>query len=186
MKKAVFVLLSVVLVAFGILYFKNYSKKNFKDKFADNLSRYKQDKAVLLLFKDSIKQKILAQEHEPWRSADTMTIFYGNKSYFENTILKSNQTVPELKKILLLWEDGLIQNNDTGGGDIWLDDDNTVGFNVKSYYGWFFMPSIMHYIVYDPKHKFVKDKNNYPFEVIQQKELDKDWIYVIVKKYFDD
>jgi len=46
-----------------------------------------------------------------------------------------------------------------------------------------FGPSILHLLIYDPTNKAILESNKEPNEVIKEKRIKKNWVYIIKKNY---
>jgi hypothetical protein len=179
MKKAFTITLIFITGAVIVSYLNSFRKTRFDKSHIDNLNIYKQAQKILFDLKDSIKSNLNYSEVDTLRQIELPTIFSANEFYFTNTVLKENSNIPALLKLQTLWDNNSV-------GQLRLDNDNTVVFNIKFYDGIFVTPIIFHYIAYDPTHKFINEKNKYPFEVIKSKYLDNNWVYVVAKNFFDD
>ena len=185
MKKALTIIFILIVSVVSISFLNNFRKTRFDQTYIDNLDKYKQAEKILLDNKDSIKINLNYTGFDTLRQIDLPAIFFANEFYFTNTVLKANTNLKALQQLRSLWDTDLMANNGFVG-QLRFDNDNSVVFNVKFYDGIFVAPMTFHYIAYDPTHKFINEKNKYPFEVIKSQPLDNDWIYVIARKFFDD
>jgi uncharacterized protein YxeA len=185
MKRVFTVILVLIVGAIMVSYLNSFQKTSFDESYIDNLEKYKQAQTILLNYKDSIKINLNYTGFDTLRQIDLPSIFIANEYYFTNTVLKENSNLPALRQLHSLWDTELMANNNSVG-ELRFDNDNTVVFNIKFYDGIFVAPMTFHYIAYDPTHKFIKEKNKYPFEVLKSQSLDNDWTYVIARKFFDD
>ena len=178
MKKKFLVLFSVaILVALFVIYRKIH-RTTFDANIVDNVKRFELVKNTLL----NNKNKIKANKTD-WSTTTDGYIFTSNKYYFKNSVLTQNQNIEGLKKVISLWDDKLIEDKPYIFG-IWFQDDNTVGFTIKEYDSLFpFGPSILHLLIYDPTNKAILESNKEPNEVIKEKRIKKNWVYIIKKNY---
>lgn len=175
MKRIVIFIFSILFIWYWV---NNIRKEFISDKFIDNLDKYKQAKEILLINKDTIKTNLNYKEYDSIQQVDRPTIFLANEFYFDNTIIKSNPTVPELRKLKTLWDTGLLEES----GGINFDNDNTITFNVKTFTGGLLSSTIKHKIVYDPNHTYLDHNSE---KIDKHKILDKNWVYVIEGEYWE-
>ena len=141
-----------------------------------NFDRYKKAKEILINNLDEIKKAI--DFHDSDSPAD---ILNANRYYFENSVLKRNNS--DLKSILALWDDKLIPD-DNVFGTITITKDSTLifrtGFNDIGMFS-----GVSHFIVYDPKENNggLGKENS---EILKKKKLEDHWFYIIEKKYYID
>lgn len=152
---------------------------NVDRKTVNNLDKYKSAKDVLLRNLENIKEAVDYQYFDSVRQVHFSTITQANRYFFENTICKDNDS---LKELLTLWDDGLIVNEKVFG-TLFINRDSIVIFTTDYNDGFF--SGIGHYVVYDPtdKNEILGKNGN---EIVEKKELEKHWTYVIEKKYYFD
>lgn len=148
-------------------------------KTIDKLERYKTAKEKILHHFEDIKEAVNYQYYDSARHAHFSTITHSNRFYFENTICNDREN---LKELLILWDDGLIHNENIFG-TIQINRDSSIVFTSDYENGIF--SGIGHYIVYDPTNKnggLGKNGN----KILAKKELEKHWTYIIEKKFYWD
>ncbi len=145
----------------------------------DNLDKYKIAKDVLLDNFENIKEAVDYQHYDSVSQVHFSTITQANRYFFENTISKDNDS---LRQLLSLWDDELIVNEKVFG-TLFLNGDSVVIFTTDYEDGFF--SGIGHYVVYDPtdKNEILGKSGN---EILEKKELEKHWTYIIEKKYYWD
>ena len=156
------------IIIFSIFLITACNQKERVDyKTIENIQKYIDAKNLINRNRDFIKQSSNNQEN--------LNRFW-SQYYFENTILPNN---PSLKPIKSLWEENYISDN-TADGLIYLGDDGLVGF--VTFYDESFFNSITHLLIFSEKDY----QHRWPEEIIKKKMIDKNWTYLVLKKYTAD